>query len=48
MPRSPTRIIANRPGVEEQDWGMTEMTVTDPFGNRIRFGERTTTADVRR
>ena len=29
----------NRPGVEDMPWGMTEMTVIDPFGNRIRFGE---------
>jgi hypothetical protein len=25
-----------RPGIEERDWGR-EMTVWDPFGNRIRF-----------
>lgn len=29
-----------RPGIEEQPWGMREMTVHDPFGNRIRFMER--------
>jgi catechol 2,3-dioxygenase-like lactoylglutathione lyase family enzyme len=34
----------NRPGLQEQEWGMTEMTVTDPFNNRITFGERTATA----
>lgn len=28
-----------RPGVESRDWTAAEMTVTDPFGNRIRFGE---------
>jgi catechol 2,3-dioxygenase-like lactoylglutathione lyase family enzyme len=28
-----------RPGVESRDWTEAEMTVTDPFGNRIRFGE---------
>ena len=28
-----------RPGVESRDWAEAEMTVTDPFGNRIRFGE---------
>jgi catechol 2,3-dioxygenase-like lactoylglutathione lyase family enzyme len=28
-----------RPGVESRDWTSAEMTVTDPFGNRIRFGE---------
>jgi len=31
----------NRPGLQEQEWGMTELTVTDPFNNRITFGERT-------
>jgi catechol 2,3-dioxygenase-like lactoylglutathione lyase family enzyme len=34
----------NRPGLLEQDWGMTELTVVDPFNNRITFGERTATA----
>jgi ribosomal-protein-alanine N-acetyltransferase len=29
----------NRPGLEEQSWGMTELTVIDPFNNRITFGE---------
>ena len=29
----------NRPGLEKQEWGMTEVTVTDPFNNRITFGE---------
>ena len=29
----------NRPGIVKQDWG-EEMTVTDPFSNRIRFIER--------
>lgn len=29
----------NRPGLEDQPWGMREMTVNDPFGNVIRFGE---------
>lgn len=27
-----------RPHIEQQPWG-AEMTVTDPFGNRIRFNE---------
>jgi catechol 2,3-dioxygenase-like lactoylglutathione lyase family enzyme len=27
-----------RPGIEQRDWGR-ELTVTDPFGNRIRFSE---------
>ena len=31
----------NRPGLQRQEWGMTEVTVTDPFNNRITFGERT-------
>lgn len=31
----------NRPGLDRQDWGMTEMTVVDPFNNRIIFGEPT-------
>jgi catechol 2,3-dioxygenase-like lactoylglutathione lyase family enzyme len=30
-----------RPGVEKRDWAEAEMTVIDPFGNRIRFGEIT-------
>jgi catechol 2,3-dioxygenase-like lactoylglutathione lyase family enzyme len=34
----------NRPGLQQQEWGMTELTVTDPFNNRITFGERTDTA----
>jgi catechol 2,3-dioxygenase-like lactoylglutathione lyase family enzyme len=34
----------NRPGLQQQDWGMTELTVIDPFNNRITFGERTDTA----
>ena len=28
-----------RPDVESRDWTEAEMTVIDPFGNRIRFGE---------
>jgi len=32
----------NKPGLQRQDWGMTELTVIDPFGNRITFGEPTT------
>ena len=35
------RYRHNRPGLQEQDWGMTEVTVCDPFNNRITFGERT-------
>ena len=26
-----------RPGIEEQEWGMREMRVSDPFGNRLIF-----------
>jgi catechol 2,3-dioxygenase-like lactoylglutathione lyase family enzyme len=33
------RYRHNRPGLQRQDWGMTEMTVTDPSNNRITFGE---------
>jgi catechol 2,3-dioxygenase-like lactoylglutathione lyase family enzyme len=29
----------NRPGLQQQDWGMLELTVVDPFSNRIIFGE---------
>lgn len=28
---------ALRPGVEEMPWGMRELTLLDPFGNRIIF-----------
>ncbi len=31
-----------RPGVEETDWDTIEMTVTDPFGNRLTFFENVT------
>jgi len=34
-----------RPAVESRDWAEAEMTVTDPFGNRIRFGEIGATKD---
>ena len=29
-----------RPGVETMPWGTRELTVHDPFGNRITFAER--------
>jgi catechol 2,3-dioxygenase-like lactoylglutathione lyase family enzyme len=29
----------NHPGLQEQDWGMLEVQVVDPFNNRITFGE---------
>ena len=35
------RYRYNRPGLQRQDWGMTELTVIDPFNNRIVFGEPT-------
>jgi catechol 2,3-dioxygenase-like lactoylglutathione lyase family enzyme len=31
----------NHPGLDRQEWGMTEVTVIDPFANRITFGEPT-------
>jgi len=31
----------NKPGLDQQEWGMTEVTVIDPFANRITFGEET-------
>lgn len=30
----------SRPGYEETDWGTLEMTISDPFGNRLTFSER--------
>src|ERR1700692_2323946 len=35
-----------RPGLQHQEWGMTEVTVTDPFNNRITFGEPTAEASA--
>jgi hypothetical protein len=29
----------NHPGLEQQEWGLLEMRVTDPFNNRIVFAE---------
>jgi catechol 2,3-dioxygenase-like lactoylglutathione lyase family enzyme len=29
----------NRPGLHQQEWGMLEVAVVDPFNNRIVFGE---------
>jgi catechol 2,3-dioxygenase-like lactoylglutathione lyase family enzyme len=34
----------NHPGLQEQEWGMTEMTVVDPFNNRLTFAEPTETS----
>ncbi len=28
-----------RPGIMEQEWGLDEMKVLDPFGNRLTFAE---------
>lgn len=33
----------SRPGCEETEWGTIEMTISDPFGNRLTFSERTST-----
>jgi catechol 2,3-dioxygenase-like lactoylglutathione lyase family enzyme len=35
------RYRHNRPGLQQQDWGMTGLSVVDPFNNRIVFGEPT-------
>ena len=34
-----------RPEIHPTDWGTRIMTVTDPFGNRLRFNERIKKAD---
>jgi hypothetical protein len=31
----------NRPGLQQQEWGSTDLTITDPFNNRITFSEPT-------
>ncbi|MFZ5692628.1 MAG: glyoxalase superfamily protein [Pseudomonadota bacterium] len=36
---SEKRYKYNRPSLQRQDWGMIELSVTDPFNNRITFGE---------
>jgi catechol 2,3-dioxygenase-like lactoylglutathione lyase family enzyme len=36
----------NHPGLQEQEWGMTEVGVVDPFNNRITFGEATEKANA--
>ena len=28
-----------RPGIEHREWGASEMTLIDPFGNRLRLSE---------
>jgi catechol 2,3-dioxygenase-like lactoylglutathione lyase family enzyme len=30
-----------RPGLEKREWGVTQVVLTDPFGNRIVFNEPT-------
>lgn len=32
-----------KPGILEQDWGMREIMISDPSGNKLRFGEAQTT-----
>ena len=29
----------NHPGLQQQEWGLLEMAVVDPFNNRIVFAE---------
>lgn len=31
----------NRPGLERREWGVMQVCVTDPFGNRIHFTQPT-------
>jgi catechol 2,3-dioxygenase-like lactoylglutathione lyase family enzyme len=31
----------NHPGLQEREWGMTDLIVTDPFNNRLVFAEPT-------
>ena len=35
-----------RPGIEDMPWGTREMTVTDPFANRLIFVDATTQASA--
>ena len=28
-----------RPGILDQEWGMREIMISDPSGNKLRFGE---------
>ncbi|MGF9699624.1 MULTISPECIES: glyoxalase superfamily protein [Paenibacillus] len=35
----------SRPGINDTPWGMREMTVTDPFGNRIIYYEASSKID---
>jgi len=36
---SAKRYRSARPGIQEQPWGMRDLAVTDPFGNRLVFTE---------
>lgn len=36
-----------KPDVQTMEWGLKELQVTDPFGNRIRFGEPVKTEVVK-
>jgi len=36
----------NRPGLERLEWGIMQVSVVDPFGNRIRFSEPFETAST--
>ena len=38
------RYRYGRPGIEEMPWGLRELTVHDPFGNRIVFSEKAVSA----
>jgi len=29
-----------RPGIQSQDWGFDEVSIQDPFGNRLIFCQR--------
>jgi hypothetical protein len=30
-----------RPGIQDQSWGMREVSIKDPFGNKLTFAQRT-------
>jgi hypothetical protein len=34
------KYLYQRPEIHPTDWGTRIMTITDPFGNRLRFNER--------
>ena len=37
-----------RPGLQEQEWGYTEMSLTDPFNNKLIFCESRESIEARR